>query len=590
MPTKKKVSKMVSSSMKEALGDISTTVKNSNQSIQIDLREIVWNYPLYLSKLFSKFIPLSYIFCFGLVALLIIGVIQSSFFLNIVNGSTKKDTYVEGSIGAISSFNPLFSTNNYLDKSVQSLVFEKLVYLDKNGDPVAGIAKEWRVSSDYLTYDFVIGDGKYWHDRTKVTADDVVFTFQTGIKLAQNYEYDTIGSPIQEVTVEKTNENTVRFVLPEVNPTFFQLVSVYIVPMDRLEDVDPRQMLFDSFTKYPVGSGKYRVTRSDDSSVYLRDNELDGFNPSIKTLVFKVFPDIESLEMSFRVGALDGIGGWDRALYSFVDEYKNYSLYEEKEVNRKKLLFFNVRKESLKSKEVRQAFNYLLNKEKFMEELDSGGHIIYGAIPSESWIYNSNIEKYEYNPTKASELLGGKQFKKNESSGYYEASNGEILTFTISYLGSVSNDRLVNLLVELYKKEGIVLKVERLTYTRLTQEIIATRDFEILLYEVETAIDPDQYNLWHSLKSNYPDLNLSGYNYERVDILLEDGRKTNNKDIRKERYTLFQRYLNADAPVVFLYSPSFLYYVRNGWSGIDLSNMSYSYDRFSNIEKWVWKD
>lgn len=586
MSKKKKVVKKISSSMKDALSSISTSGDGSKVSFNIDIREILWNYPLFLSKLFTRFVPLSYILCFGLIGVLIVVAIQSNFFLNIVSGSTKKDTYVEGSVGAISSFNPLFTTNNHLDKSVQSLVFEKLVYLDKNGEPLPGIAKEWNVSSDYLTYDFVIKDGKYWHNKTKVIADDVVFTFQTAIKLAQDYDYDTIGSPIKEVDIKKINDDTVRFVLPEVNPTFFQLVSVYIVPMERLKDIDPREMLFDSFTKYPVGSGKYKVTRSDETSVYLKDNEYDEYSPSIKTLVFKVFPDTESLEMSFRIGALDGVGGWDRELFSFVDEYNNYTLHEEKEVNRRKLLFFNTRKESLKRKEMRQALNYLLDKEKFLKELGSGGYLINGAIPSESWAYNSNIETYQYNPTKASELLGGMEFKKNENSGYYEAKNGEILTFTISYFGNESNDRLVNLLVDLYKQEGIVLKIERLTYTSITQEIIATRDFEILLYEVETTIDPDQYNLWHSLKSNYPDLNLSGYDYERVDILLEDGRKTVNKNIRKERYSLFQKYLNTDAPVIFLYSPSYLYYVRNGWEGVDLSNMSYSYDRFNNIENW----
>ena len=90
------------------------------------------------------------------------------------------------------------------------------------------------------------------------------------------------------------------------------------------------------------------------------------------------------------------------------------------------------------------------------------------------------------------------------------------------------------------KEEGVVLKLEKLNYNQITQEIIATRDFEVLLYEVETTIDPDQYNLWHSLKSNYPDLNISGYSYERVDILLEDARKTKDRTLRKRSMIRFR--------------------------------------------------
>jgi peptide/nickel transport system substrate-binding protein len=105
--------------------------------------------------------------------------------------------------------------------------------------------------------------------------------------------------------------------------------------------------------------------------------------------------------------------------------------------------------------------------------------------------------------------------------------------------------------------KGVILNLEPLTYRQLTQEIVATRDFELLMYEIETTIDPDQYNLWHTLKSDYPDLNLSGYSYERVDIL-EDGRRSVDRKVRQERYALFQRYLIQDAPALFLYRPSLI--------------------------------
>lgn len=588
--SKKRNDKNPKASMKEVLGDIAGDVSEEKSHSGVDIREVIWNYPLVFSRLFSKFVPFSYIFVFGIVGVVLAFFLQSKYFVSLVSGSGEKDTYVEGSVGAISSFNPLFTTNNYIDKSIQSLVFEKFVYIDKNGNPHPGVASEWTSSENGTVYDFVIDDSKYWQDKTKLTVDDVIFTFNIGIELASEYGYDTIGTAIQDVKIEKIDERTVRFTLPEVNPTFFELVSVYIVPMNRLKDIDPRELLFDSFTKYPIGSGKYKVVRSEDTAVYLRDNEEDLFHPQIKSLVFKIFPDLESLETSFRIGSLDAIGGWDQKLFDFVVEYGSYTRYEKKEVNRRRLLFLNTRKDSLKDKEIRQGLNYLLDKDVLLKELGTGGYRAIGPIPEESWAYNSNIEDYEYNPGKASELLSGKGYTKNENSGYYEASNGEILSFTLSYLGNATNDRLASILVDLYKKEGVILKLERCTFARLSQEVIATRSFEILLSEVETTLDPDQYNLWHSLKSDYPNLNLSGYNYERVDILLEDARKTLDKETRKQKYFLFQRYLNADSPAIFLYSPSFVYYVRSNWKGIDLSDMNYSYDRFYGIENWRWEN
>jgi len=106
------------------------------------------------------------------------------------------------------------------------------------------------------------------------------------------------------------------------------------------------------------------------------------------------------------------------------------------------------------------------------------------------------------------------------------------------------------------------------------------------MYEVETTIDPDQYNLWHSLKTNYPDLNLSGYSYERVDIYLEQARQTLDTTKRISNYASFQKYLTQDAPVIFLYHPKYIYVVRDNINIGDISGIMYPYQRYSNIVNW----
>jgi len=214
------------------------------------------------------------------------------------------------------------------------------------------------------------------------------------------------------------------------------------------------------------------------------------------------------------------------------------------------------------------------------------GTIEDGPIPPSSWAYNKDIIKYGYDPIKAEELFNAAGYVKNEASGYYESEDGKILSFTISYYDNEINDRLVGALKEMWKKEGIVLNQESLSYTQLTQEILATRDYEILLYEIETTVDPDQYNLWHSLKSSYPDLNLSGYSYERVDILLEEARRSVSREDRTEKYILFQKYLTQDAPVMFLYHPKYVYIVSDNVKISELGDIAYPFQRFADIPLW----
>jgi ABC-type transport system substrate-binding protein len=84
-------------------------------------------------------------------------------------------------------------------------------------------------------------------------------------------------------------------------------------------------------------------------------------------------------------------------------------------------------------------------------------------------------------------------------------------------------------------------------------------------------------------------LNISGYDYSRVDILLERSRKTLDKKARLADYLLFQKYLMDDAPVIFLYYPSQTFIVRDGLENFNLDNIIYPSDRFKSVSDWYWK-
>jgi peptide/nickel transport system substrate-binding protein len=248
----------------------------------------------------------------------------------------------------------------------------------------------------------------------------------------------------------------------------------------------------------------------------------------------------------------------------------------------------NMRKDSLKDKNIRMALNYLLDVNALLKDAHIQGELMHGPYPERSWAFNNQIAYYSYDSAKATTLLNTAGYTKNAETGYFESKDGKILSFTISYLDTYVNNRLVDAIVKKMNDEGIVIQPNKQDYNLISQQTIVTRDFEILLYEIETTVDPDQYNLWHSLKVNDPYLNLSGYQYERVDILLEDARKTTNEATRKTKYLQFQKYLIADAPVVFLYHPTFMYYFDSKLSGINMENINFSYERFWNIQDWKW--
>jgi peptide/nickel transport system substrate-binding protein len=583
--TKKKLS------MKEALESVQPSrdfVKDLSKKKKDSIRDWLWDYPVNLIKAFKKFAPSSFIVLFSLLGIALFIFLTSNTFA-FVFSPKKTSIFVEGSVGAISTFNPIFLTQNPVDSDIHALVFEKFIKISKDGTPKVGIATDWVKSSDGVIYEFTISSDHKWQDGEPLTVEDVLFTFEISKELAQKFNYDTIGVPLLDVKIEKISNEKMRFTLPESNATFFEAVSVYIIPKHKFEDVRLEDIPFDVFARFPVGSGPFEVYRSEPNVVYLKASDNYYMTPKIETFVYRLYSDYSSLEAAFRNGVLDAMGGTDGTSMDFFKEYSGYDIYLQTLYSRLRMIFFNTRKEKLENKDIRRALNYLTDKELLLQKAMISGFLTYGPIHENSWAYSdSNVVKYDYDQQKAKEILNNLGYFLNETSGYYETEDKKILNFTLSYYDNNFNGRITQALKELWREEGIVLELEPLTYTQLTQEIVATRDYELLMYEIETTIDPDQYNLWHSLKSNYPDLNLSGYSYERVDILLEESRKTLEREKRILNYELFQKYLTQDSPAIFLYHPNYTYIVRDSIEIDQISEIIYPYQRFDDIASWSY--
>lgn len=79
--------------------------------------------------------------------------------------------------GTSLTMDPAF--NNLNDDSYQqNLVYNKLVNLDPNFQPIPELAKSWSVSEDGKTWTFVLEEGVTFHDGKPMTAADVVYTFR----------------------------------------------------------------------------------------------------------------------------------------------------------------------------------------------------------------------------------------------------------------------------------------------------------------------------------------------------------------------------------------------------------------------------
>lgn len=131
-----------------------------------------------------------------------------------------------------------------------------------------GLAERWTVSDDGKTYTFTLRPGVKWHDGQDLSADDISFTFN--LAMADDSRAAAKGMLATNVeSVEAQGSEVVITLKQAYSPLLSVLAGqVGILPKHVLES-DP---YLASFTASPIGTGPYKVTSRDISTLTIETN------------------------------------------------------------------------------------------------------------------------------------------------------------------------------------------------------------------------------------------------------------------------------------------------------------------------------
>lgn len=128
-------------------------------------------------------------------------------------------TYIDPAVGSDFS-----SSSSFVN------LYDTLMYPTPEGGVKPNVAKRWETSADDLTWTFYLRDDVMFHDGTKLTAEDVVFTMDRLVTIGEGYGYmfsDAVTSS------EVLDDYTVRFNLAHpYGPFLVTLVRLYILNKD----------------------------------------------------------------------------------------------------------------------------------------------------------------------------------------------------------------------------------------------------------------------------------------------------------------------------------------------------------------------
>ena len=135
-------------------------------------------------------------------------------------------------------------------------------------------------------------------------------------------------------------------------------------------------------------------------------------------------------------------------------------------------------------------------------------------------------------------------------------------------------------------KFNLDIEIIKIAPEKIVNEVITTRDYDVLLYGQEVGRDPDRYVYWHSTQSEAPNLNITGFKHVRADRALEEGRNVTDFSERKVHYSEFQSVMEEQVPAIFLYHPYVKYYVNESYEGLGEKFTFTLADRFLDFSNW----
>jgi ABC-type transport system substrate-binding protein len=174
---------------------------------------------------------------------------------------------------APTTLNALSSTDAYA-ADVQGYVLESL--LNRNPDSYEwepGLAKEWKIAKDGLSFEFTLRDGVKWHDGKPLTAEDVKFTFDAIMEPTNKYKTAQSKPYYENIkAVEVLAPNKVKFTVGKPYfDNFTVCAGMSVVPMHLYKDPSKEQEKL--LNKTLVGTGPWILDSFDRAkSIILKRN------------------------------------------------------------------------------------------------------------------------------------------------------------------------------------------------------------------------------------------------------------------------------------------------------------------------------
>ena len=436
--------------------------------------------------------------------------------------------------------------------TVTASIFNGLVGLDEQANPVPELAERWQITDGGKTYTFALRKDVRWHDGVLFTAADVKFTFEE--ILLKHHARTRAGLEANLAGIDIPDPHTVVFRFKQPYAPLLRRLDAQeapILPRHLYQGKDP---LTDPLNARPVGTGPFRFTKwlRGDSIVLARNPDyFHQGKPYLDQVVFRALPNAPTAAIALETQEVDFLGTITGPELRRLQDRKGITTARTAAgsggsycIN---TLVPNLRNRPLQDARVREAINLAIDRRFIVERVHFGiGRPARGPIQSTLTWFDRSLPEMVSNPERSAQLLN--------DAGYPADRNG--LRFRLRFVYAQAGfSVLAEVLKEQLRQVGVDLILEPADFSSAVDRVFIKSDFDLGVASYCNGADPDigVKRVYHSANIlPIPFGNGAGYHNPAVDSLFDRAAHTLNEGERRELYRQAQQILVREMPYFWL--------------------------------------
>ena len=472
----------------------------------------------------------------------------------------------------ISTLNPVRAAS-MSDGLVHKFLYTPVVYLDRNLQPVPGLAKSWTISPDGLTYRFELNEKATFSDGTPVRASDVLFTLRTIVD--PTVEAPQIASSFDQLDPARTRtlgEHAIEVGFRRAWASqLIHFAKVFVLP----EHAYSKGNFNADFNDLAIGSGPYRLVKWDAGKEIVIERRADYWRerPHIQTVVFKVIADHGTAWNALKLGEIDetilASDTWFRertnpALTPTIDFQRYYRLSYN-------FIGWNNNRPMFADKRVRRALAMCIPTEAIIRDLFHGtARAISGPFVPEEYAFNPSVPLIPFDPVEAKKSLAASGWIDRDGDGVLDKDGKKFAFEMLIISGSAVTNQFAQTVQAEMKKIGVQMDIRSVDGTAIRQQTRAG-NFDAAYLAWQLDADPDPHSLFHSSQFPPQGQNFVHYSNPEADQLIENARAELGHEARKALYWRLHEVLADDQPYTWTVQVSIKWGLRKRMHGVHAS-------------------